>query len=179
VLFAHDTEQSLLFAAALVNTGRGGQDALTDQAALDELMSPWEWTGIRDRDENELALVRALRARIEAMWVMGKDDAAAFVNALLAESRALPQLVKHGTWDYHLHATSPEAPLAERMAAEEAMAFADVIRAGELDRLRMCAADHCDNVLVDLSKNRSRRFCSTACANRVNVAAYRARRAAR
>jgi len=30
-------------------------------------------------------------------------------------------------------------------------------------------------VHVDLSKNRSRRFCSTACANRTNVAAYRTR----
>jgi predicted RNA-binding Zn ribbon-like protein len=33
-------------------------------------------------------------------------------------------------------------------------------------------------VIVDLSKNRSRRFCGLACANRVNVAAYRSRRAA-
>jgi predicted RNA-binding Zn ribbon-like protein len=168
-----------MFAAILVNTGRGGQDTLTDQAALDELMAPWEWTGSRTRDSGELAAVRALRARVAAVWTMGKDEAAAFVNALLAESRAMPQLVKHGTWDYHVHAISPDAPLAERMAVEGAMALADVIRAGELDRLRTCAADHCDNVLVDLSKNRSRRFCSTACANRVNVAAYRARRAAR
>ena len=41
-----------------------------------------------------------------------------------------------------------------------------------------CAAPDCDDVLVDLSKNRSRRFCGTTCANRVNVAAFRARRAA-
>jgi predicted RNA-binding Zn ribbon-like protein len=33
-------------------------------------------------------------------------------------------------------------------------------------------------VVVDLSKNRSRRFCSLTCANRVNVAAYRSRRSA-
>jgi predicted RNA-binding Zn ribbon-like protein len=32
-------------------------------------------------------------------------------------------------------------------------------------------------VLVDLSKNRSRRFCEQNCGNRANVAAYRARRA--
>jgi predicted RNA-binding Zn ribbon-like protein len=44
--------------------------------------------------------------------------------------------------------------------------------AGELARLRFCAAGDCDNVLVDLSKNRSRRFCGLTCANRVNVAAY-------
>jgi predicted RNA-binding Zn ribbon-like protein len=33
-------------------------------------------------------------------------------------------------------------------------------------------------VHVDLSKNRSRRFCSLSCSNRTNVAAYRTRRAA-
>jgi len=50
-----------------------------------------------------------------------------------------------------------------------------VIRTGQLDRLRVCAAEHCDDVHVDLSKNRSRRFCGVACANRTNVAAYRLR----
>ena len=58
------------------------------------------------------------------------------------------------------------------------MAFADMIRAGELARLLVCAADDCDDVVVDLSKNRSRRFCGLTCANRVNVAAYRSRRSA-
>jgi predicted RNA-binding Zn ribbon-like protein len=55
------------------------------------------------------------------------------------------------------------------------MAFVDVIRQGELDRLRVCDADDCDDVVVDLSKNRCKRYCSTTCSNRVNVAAFRAR----
>jgi predicted RNA-binding Zn ribbon-like protein len=58
------------------------------------------------------------------------------------------------------------------------MAFVDVIRTDELDRLRICAADDCEDVLVDLSKNRSRRFCEAGCGNRVAVAAYRARKRA-
>jgi predicted RNA-binding Zn ribbon-like protein len=64
------------------------------------------------------------------------------------------------------------------MAVEAAMAFADVIRSRQLERLRRCAADDCGNVHVDLSKNRSRRFCGISCANRTNVAAYRTRRRA-
>ena len=55
------------------------------------------------------------------------------------------------------------------------MAMVDVVRQQELDRLRVCGADDCGDVLVDLSKNRSRRYCSTTCANRTNVAAFRAR----
>jgi predicted RNA-binding Zn ribbon-like protein len=61
------------------------------------------------------------------------------------------------------------------MSVEAAMAMVDVIRAGEFARLQTCAAEDCDDVLIDLSKNRSRRFCSTSCSNRTNVAAFRAR----
>ena len=86
------------------------------------------------------------------------------MDTQLERAGALPQLVRHGEWAYHLHATPPQAPLADRMAVEAAMAFVDVVRQGELDRLRVCEAADCDDVLVDLSKNRSRRFCSVACA---------------
>jgi anthraniloyl-CoA monooxygenase len=66
---------------------------------------------------------------------------------------------------------------ATRMAVEAAMAMIDVVRTGELSRLRLCAGDDCDNVVVDLSKNRSKRFCESGCGNRAAVAAYRARKA--
>ena len=179
MIFAHDTEVALASAAALVNTGRGGKELLGDLAALDRFVADWGWTGGRSHDQAELDAVRRLRPRLERLWDCGPDAAAALVNTLLREASALPQLVKHDQWDYHLHATPPDAPLADRMAVEAAMAFTDVIRTGQLDRLRVCAADHCEDVHVDLSKNRSRRFCGAPCANRTNVAAYRMRRAAR
>jgi predicted RNA-binding Zn ribbon-like protein len=179
LIFAHDTEVALAAAAALVNTGRGDADDLPDRAALDAFVTAWGWTGTRTRDQAELDAVRALRPRLARLWDLPVDDAVVLVNAMLREAGALPQLVKHDGWDYHLHATPAEAPLADRMAVEAAMAFTDVIRAGELERLRRCAAEDCDNVHVDLSKNRSRRFCGTTCANRVNVAAYRSRQASR
>jgi predicted RNA-binding Zn ribbon-like protein len=175
VLFAHDTEVALTAAAALVNTGRGAEQR-PDVAALDGFVAAWRWTGARTHDQAELDAVRRLRPRLGQLWEMAEDGAAGLVNALLREADALPQLVKHDGWDYHLHATPSDAPLADRIAVEAAMAFADLIRTGQLDRLRGCAADGCDHVHVDLSKNRSRRFCSTSCANRTNVAAYRARR---
>ena len=78
------------------------------------------------------------------------------MNTLLRDANALPQLVKHDDWDYHIHATSPDVPLADRMAVDVAMAVADVIRSGEFGRLLVCAADDCEDVVIDLSKNRSR-----------------------
>jgi predicted RNA-binding Zn ribbon-like protein len=179
VLFAHDTEVALASAAALVNTGRDDIELLPDTAALDVFVQAWGWTGRRTHDQAELDAVRRLRPRLERLWQMNEDDAADVVNTLLREADALPQLVKHDIWDYHLHATPSDAPLADRMAVEAAMAFADVIRTGQLDRLRVCAAEDCQSVHVDLSKNRSRRFCSTSCSNRTNVAAYRIRQAAK
>lgn len=179
MIFAHDTEVALNSAAALVNTGRGGAEGLADPADLDLFVATWGWTGSRARDLAELDAVRRLRPRLERLWQLAEDDAVVLVNALLREANALPQLVKHDGWGYHVHATPQDAPLADRMAVEAAMAFTDVIRTGQLDRMRVCAADDCDRVHVDLSKNRSRRFCGTSCSNRVNVAAYRIRQAAR
>lgn len=178
MLFAHDTEVALTSAAALVNTGRGGTELLPDLTSLDEFVRACGWTGDRTHDEAELDAVRRLRPRLEKLWELAEDDAADLVNTLLREANALPQLVRHDGWEYHIHATPPEAPFADRVAVDAAMAFADVIRTGELARLRVCAAEDCDDVLVDLSKNRSRRFCGLTCANRVNVAAYRSRRSA-
>jgi predicted RNA-binding Zn ribbon-like protein len=183
VLFAHDTEAALAAAAALVNTlpgsvpGDSDPDTLTTVAELDRLVDACGWTGRRERTRAELEQVRALRARLARLWTLDEGDAVAEVNAMLSEHGALPQLVRHGEWSWHLHAVPADAPLATRIAVEAAMAMVDVIRAGRLDRLRRCAAEDCDDVIVDLSKNRSRRYCDGGCGNRANVAAYRARRA--
>jgi predicted RNA-binding Zn ribbon-like protein len=65
-----------------------------------------------------------------------------------------------------------------RMLSESAMAFVDVIRADAWDRVRMCAADDCESVYVDFSKNGSKRYCDTGnCGNRMNVIAYCRRKA--
>jgi predicted RNA-binding Zn ribbon-like protein len=56
-----------------------------------------------------------------------------------------------------------------------AVALARVVCDSGLDRLRVCGSPGCTSVLVDLSRNRSRRYCDTRCANRQHVAAYRAR----
>jgi len=175
VLFAHDTEVALQAAAALVNTDERDGDRLADLAGLDRFVKDWGWTGSRRGDLAELEQVRALRPRLRRLWELDEDSVVAEVNAILRGARALPQLMRHDGSDYHLHATLPEAPLAARMAVEAAMAFADVVRQRQLDRLRVCGANDCDDVIVDLSKNHSRRYCSDTCSNRVNVAAFRAR----
>jgi predicted RNA-binding Zn ribbon-like protein len=179
MVFAHDTEAALLTAAALVNTdSAAGGDTLTTSAELEDFVRRSEFTGSRTHDDVELQAVRDLRAPLRRLWTCQDDgEVVAGVNAMLREAGALPQLVRHDHWGWHLHATSPDQPLATRIAVEAAMALVDVVRGEELERLRVCDADDCSDVLVDLSKNRSRRYCDAGCGNRVNVAAYRARRA--
>jgi predicted RNA-binding Zn ribbon-like protein len=178
MLFAHDTETALAAAAALVNTAADGEERLPDPAALTAFLDSWQFTGSRVGDDAELAAVRELRAVLAAIWGADEDVVVGVVNRLLREGDALPQLVRHDGWGYHVHATEPSAAVADRMGVEAAMALADVVRAEALDRLRRCAAAGCDDALVDLTKNTSRRFCDSTCANREHVAAYRARRAA-
>ena len=185
MLFTHDTEVALAAAAALVNTmpgtlpGDGSPDTLTTPDDLESLYGEHGWTGRFDRDAAELEGVRALRPRLRGFWELDETRVVTLVNELLTEARAVPQLVEHDDVGWHIHATPADAPLPQRMAVEAAIAVIDVVRAGELARLRVCEAADCDDVVVDLSRNRSRRFCEGGCAARAHTAAYRARQAAR
>ena len=180
MLFAHDTEVGLNAAAELVNTASGsgtGTELLPDPPALAAFLDAWQFTGDRAGDAAELAGVHALRAELGEMWDAETEAVVAVVNRLLREGQARPQLVRHDDWGWHVHATEPHAPVPYRMAVEAAMAVADLVRAEQLDRLGRCEAEGCGAALVDLTRNRSRRFCDASCANRTHAAAYRARRA--
>ena len=175
MLFAHDTEVTLAAMSALVNTAHTEPDGLSTTADLIDFARSWQWSHIGRQTAADVAAVRELRPVAQQFWTLEEDPAAELVNRLLAEANALPRLVKHDDWEYHLHAVPDQSPLAQRMAVEFAMGMVDVVRTQQLDRLRTCAAEDCQDVYVDLSKNSSRRFCSTTCGNRQNVAAYRAR----
>ena len=174
MLFAYDTEASLRAAVALVNSAVE-PDTLTDIDQLDTWYDEHGFTGRRDADAAELQALRELRPVLRELLTSDRDRAAVRVNSLLAEAQALPQLRRHDGLDWHIHAVPADAPLERRVVVEVAMAMIDLIRADELSRLSVCADERCDGLVLDLSRNRSRRFCSTTCANRNAVAAYRAR----
>jgi predicted RNA-binding Zn ribbon-like protein len=176
MLFAHDAELSLLSAVALVNSAED-PDTLTTREELADFFTDQGYSGRFDGDDAELEAVRALRPTLRALLTSSRDDAVLEVNRLLAESSALPRLVRHDTLDWHIHAVADDSPPATRIVVETAMAMIDVIRADELSRFDVCADPDCNGLVLDLSRNRSRRVCSTTCGNRAAVAAYRARKA--
>ena len=172
--FAHDTVSSLRAAVDLVNSGEE-PDTLTTVSHVDAWYAEHGYTGRRDGDEAELGALRTLRPVLRELLTADRDRAAELVNAMLADADARPQLVRHDGLDWHIHAVPSDAPLDRRVVVETAMAMVDVIRGDELSRLSVCADERCGGLVLDLSRNRSRRFCSTTCTNRSAVAAYRAR----
>ena len=131
-------------------------------------------------DADELAELVRLASRLRQVFELvdrGDMDAAAHaVNELLTSSRAMPRLDRHDGEPWHLHFHAPDITYAAGWAAGCATGLAIVLGGEYADRLGVCSAEACDRVYVDTSRNGTKRFCSTACQNRMKTAAFRARR---
>jgi hypothetical protein len=133
---------------------------------------------LRDRDVPGLiALADRLQDVFAALDRDDVDAAAARLNAMLADHPAHPHLANEdGQWRLHHHPV--EAAVVPMCTAICAEGLARMVGLGHAGRLGTCRSDDCDRVFVDLSKNASRRFCSTMCQNRVKAAAFRRRHVA-
>lgn len=182
MLFSHDIEHSLACVVDLVNTGptRTGEEQLGDLEDLRSFVERHEVSEVGALTRTDLVAVQELRRRIRPVFGAQSDtEAAEMLNALVAEAPVTPRLTNHDGYAWHMHYFAPGATLAEHLAVDGGMALAHVVSVGERERLRVCEAPDCDQVLVDLSRNRSRRYCDArTCGNRMHVAAYRERRRA-
>src|SRR3954469_15198842 len=115
---------SLQAAVALVNTAEP-PDTLTTIEQLDQWYDEFSYTGRRDGDRAELDAVRALRPVLRILLTSDRDDAVEQVNGMLAGARAVPQLVRHEPFDWHVHAVPPGSSLVTRVTVETAMAMID------------------------------------------------------
>ncbi|AZQ70797.1 MULTISPECIES: CGNR zinc finger domain-containing protein [Streptomyces] len=172
MLINHDTRRTLDSVVDLLNTDLDGLPALRGFAERHEI------NGIGALGEQDLAAVRSIRDRLTQVFdAPAAPTAAGLLNALVAEAGTTPRLTNHDGHPWHVHYFAPGASLAEHLAADGGMALAFLLVEGELERLRRCAAPGCGRAFVDLSRNRSRRYCDgRTCGNRLHVAAYRARR---
>ena len=180
----HDSAAVIEEAVLLVNSDdrRSGIDTLDTVDALAEFVAERRISGSRAGSTAELRAVRRLRDRLRTIFELADDGARGEVidalNRMIAESGAVPRLVEHDGLPVHLHFTPSRG--AARTAARRRDRRGPRHRRAR--RRRRTAADlrsaGCGRVLVDLSKNRSRRYCDTQCGNRQHVAAYRRRRSA-
>ncbi|GAA3529729.1 hypothetical protein GCM10022419_005800 [Nonomuraea rosea] len=179
------TDTVVRVAVALVNALTPGEQRgrvfewPADQgvAATEALRTVYpSWRAITEAEGAELAHVaERLRRIFAAVAAADVDTAATQVNALLAETNARPMLERHDGEPWHLHFHGQDGTVAGDWAASCATGLAIVLGSEFSDRLGVCTAPHCDRVYVDVSRNGTRRFCSTACQNRVKTAAFRAR----
>jgi predicted RNA-binding Zn ribbon-like protein len=189
VNFNSHTDSVVRMAVALVNLLTPGEDrsrkylppeGAERAAALNALFkSAGSRTEVAAAEAEAFVPVAAALAAVFSAVAAGDVDRAAHqLNDLLAATGAHPALDRHDGEPWHIHFHSAdESSFATGWAAGCATGLA-IVLGGELhDRLGVCTAPHCDRVYVDVSRNGSRRFCSTACQNRVKAAAFRERRA--
>lgn len=160
---------------------RHPDDPLTSLDGLRGFLAPRPWMARRVLAADLPALTE-LRSGLRAVFDAAADgrsaDMVKLLNGLLEHHRPAPSISGHDDSDWHLHIASSEGPVADEYGAGAVMGLTMAFLDLGPDRFGTCAADGCDGVFLDSSRNRSRRYCSERCATRANVAALRSRRRA-
>jgi predicted RNA-binding Zn ribbon-like protein len=174
-MFQRDDDPVRL-AVDLVNTWdelEADPELLPDAASLKRFLGRRGFVPPVRAGNKDVAELRALRGSLRAAFTADtEDEAVRKLNAVLRKSVARPQFVRDGEeWRVEWSGRLPEA-----IASATAMALLEAIRADGWDRFGICAGAPCCCVFVDRSKNKSRRFCSGLCADRVAQALHRERR---
>jgi hypothetical protein len=179
VIFTHDTEHALATVVGLINTAPAvaGVEGLAGPAELRAFLQEYRFSDLGEVTVRDVAQFHEQRDRFRAVFAAPDvGTTVRLINGIVGAVRTTPHLTDHDGYGWHVHFFAPGTPLVEHLAADCGMALAYVVTAGELARLRTCEAPDCSRVLVDLSRNRCRRYCdSRTCGNRMHVAAYRAR----
>lgn len=150
-------------------------ELLRDAASLGRFLGRRGYGEALRPSSRDLLEVRSLRDSLRAAFT-ARDESAAVrrLNSVLRKSAAKPQFVRQGVeWRVEW-----VGRLADAIASVTAMSLLEAIRDDGWERFGICAGAPCCCVFVDRSKNRSRRFCSDLCADRVAQALHRERRRA-
>ena len=139
-----------------------------------------EWHGLKTAaaqlGEQDVDAVRALRDRLDRVFdAEGEDEAAALLNELAREYGTPPELERAGG-DWRVRTWPQEGNGLPAVAAYAAAGLQDAFRELGWKRFGRCAGSPCRCAFVDRSRNRTRRYCCSLCADRVAQAQYRARR---
>src|SRR5699024_7538552 len=92
----------------------------------------------------------------------------------LAAHAGSPRLTDHdGRW--HLHYRADDVSFARLLTAMFSVGTALHLTERGIDRLARCAADDCERVFADTTRNGRKAYCSPRCNNRSAVRRHRAR----
>jgi len=130
---------------------------------------------------SNLPPLRAVQAELAGLVdasAAGQGPAAvAVLNDLLTRHPVRPRVSGHDESSWHLHVNDTGASAAQTLTSEALLGLVLLVTELGATRLGRCASTTCQRAFVDTSANNSRRFCSSRCSTRENVAALRRRRA--
>lgn len=145
---------------------RSDSAALLDQARIDSAAAEAVFTGAVE--------LREALYRIFGSVVKGRDPAPEdmeIFNRSLSRAMCKAQ-IKSDKGGFSLDLTDDRDSL-EWFINPIAWSAAETLRSGELHRLKQCADDSCGWLFWDVSRNRSRRWCSMEdCGNRAKAKRY-------
>lgn len=103
------------------------------------------------------------------------DSRASILNKQMAIASAYPRLTDHNGEGWHLHYRDVDNDLPRVLRAVVMVGTALHLTTRGMTRLGRCNADPCTNVVVDVSRNGTQRYCSPRCGSRDAVRRHRAR----
>ena len=175
--FGHYNDLAVQAAADLVNTigSHTGRELMPAAEDAREFLRSRDFSFADELRDEDLGDIREVRERLRAVFFAPDErESVRILNELLHDLDLEPFLTDHdGHW--HLHYARDEASVGRRVAAAMAMGLAAMVAEHGFSRVGTCAADDCNDVFIDTSRNHSRRFCGEGCSSRTNVAAFRAR----
>lgn len=165
-------EYAVLLAASLANDWPDGRDAIAARARQGGMtmtfpVAPDDHARTRTVIDHWLTVVDAPTA----------EERARILNGHMAEAAAYPRLTDHDDEGWHLHYRDDTQAMPDVLFAVISVGTALHLTTRGMHRLGRCAADDCTAVVVDVTRNGRRRYCSVRCANRAAVRRHRARAA--
>ena len=118
---------------------------------------------------------RGVLAEVAEVFAIAEVDSAADVlNILLKRYCAVPRLVRHDSWPWHLHVDEDDdAPWHRWIGASSAFALACLLAGRDTVPWGVCAAAGCERVFVHDDRGGRRNHCSVTCGTRTRVARHR------
>ena len=146
---------------------------LRDVSDLERFLQERGFAISQPLNQQDLQAVRELRENVRSIWTATTEEVMRNeLNTLLGEGWLSLQLDKDMGWRFGLQ---PDTPFIQGIGVAAALGMALILQDYGYDRMRACVSSPCQDVFVDTSRNKSRRFCSERCANRYNVAVFRER----
>ncbi|MEV0949027.1 CGNR zinc finger domain-containing protein [Promicromonospora sp. NPDC050249] len=163
-------EYAVLMAASLANDWPADRPGII--AVIREAGMTGQWSEAPDDHARTRAVIEEW---LEVVDAPDPSRRAALLNAQMADAAAYPRLTDHDGEGWHLHYRDPgdALPFVVRGVVTVGTALHLVTRG--MHRIGRCAADSCDRVVVDVTRNGRQRYCSVRCANRSAVQRHRAR----